>query len=128
MINVSNSNFNKVIGKLNLMPLFGNSFPKLFPILLLIFIFIQVFDLYGKFLNILGLGSGSVESVDGSLEIVEGKKIIMKAKLTSDKKNLKLNRVNLENFKFYDVISSEKTAISLMESGNSMNVKTDFQL
>jgi len=110
MFSITDTNFNKVIGKLNLVPLFGDSFPKVFPILLILFIIIETFDLYGKFLSLIGLQTKNYDNVpdDKSLEIIEGKKIIMKAKLSEEKKKLKFARVNLENFKFYDTINSER--------------------
>ena len=132
MQNITDSNFNRVIGKLNLVPQFGNSFPKVFPILLIVIVVIQLFDIYGKLLNLMGFKNSTNCDIsdDKSHEILEGKKIIMKAKLNDEKKRTKLNRVNMDSFRFYNSPNQERNSQLTLMEGNIFNFapKTDFDI
>lgn len=134
MLNISDSNFNRVIGKLNQVPQFGNSLPNIFPILLIVFVLIEIFDIYGKLLSLMGFRNNKDCEIsdDKSYETQEGKKIIMKAKLNDDKKKLKFHKMSIDNFKFYNSPNLDRnnnSQLSLME-GNIFNFasKTDFNI
>ena len=52
----------KVVGNLDLVPIFGTNFPKFFPIVLIVLCFLTLIDFYGKILKLIGLKRFSFDS------------------------------------------------------------------
>ena len=52
----------KVVGNLDLVPIFGTNFPKFFPIVLIVLCFLTLIDFYGKILKLVGLKRFSFDS------------------------------------------------------------------
>lgn len=100
--------------------------------MLLVVVLIEVFDIYGKLLNLMGFKNSKDCEVsdDKNLEILEGKKIIMKAKLSDEKKRLKLSRMNMDNFRFYHSPNQENASQLTLMEGSIFNFapKTDFDI
>lgn len=43
------------MGKLDMFPIFGEDFPKLFPLLLIIFCLFTILDIFGRILSCIGI-------------------------------------------------------------------------
>lgn len=80
-MNVEDSSFNEIMGSNKIVPIFGESFQKFFPMCLVFLVLFNMTDVYGKVMKALGLqqwdfGADISENLQN-----EGKKILLKGKL-----------------------------------------------
>lgn len=78
MIKVHNTAFNKVMGEINIVPIFGSGFTSVFPITLIILCLFNIYDVYGKFLSYLGLKQFQFTENFTDDKIHEGKQLLYK--------------------------------------------------
>lgn len=81
MINYTDSSFSKVMGDANIVPVFGETFYYIFPILLLLLIVVNVFDVYTLIARMLGLQKFEFEDDFSHEHIEEGRKLLQRARL-----------------------------------------------
>lgn len=80
MIKVQNTAFNKVMGEINIVPIFGSGFTSVFPIILIVLCLFNIYDVYGKFLSYLGLKQFQFAENFKDEKINEGKQLLYKGK------------------------------------------------
>jgi hypothetical protein len=62
LIKVTDTAFNEVMGVINLVPVIGQQFAIFFPLLIIIFVALNLFNVYDKILAMLGLQAYSFSS------------------------------------------------------------------
>ena len=78
MIKVHNTAFNKVMGEINIVPIFGSGFTSVFPIILIVLCLFNIYDVYGKFLSYLGLKQFQFTENFNDEKINEGRQLLYK--------------------------------------------------
>lgn len=78
ILNIENSSFNQVMGKFSVVPVFGETFVKFFPLSLVFLVVFNMTDVYGKVMRTLGLRQWQFSQEAGEELQSEGKKIILK--------------------------------------------------
>eukprot|EP01016_Furgasonia_blochmanni_P050326 TRINITY_DN7766_c0_g1_i3.p2 TRINITY_DN7766_c0_g1~~TRINITY_DN7766_c0_g1_i3.p2 ORF type:complete len:188 (-),score=52.49 TRINITY_DN7766_c0_g1_i3:221-784(-) len=87
MLNVNKiTSFNEAFGSLELLPVFGDKFPTFFPLALILLILCNIFDVYGKILNMLGLNQFIFSEKFNDEKIDEGKRLLARARQTKERK------------------------------------------
>lgn len=90
----SKSSLTSFIGKLNLLPVLGNGFPKIFPSIFGVLLVCKILNIHGKILSMLGLVEEKKPSSTKWNEMVqEGRKVIYKQTFLT-KVSSKSNKTN----------------------------------
>mmetsp|Transcript_25895 Transcript_25895/g.45749 ORF Transcript_25895/g.45749 Transcript_25895/m.45749 type:complete len:439 (+) Transcript_25895:3436-4752(+) len=82
-IKVTGTQFYAVMGVVNLMPVLGEDFVVFFPSLLVLFVILNYFNVFGKLMKALGMSQLSFTDSFNDDKIIEGKSLLNKAR--SDK-------------------------------------------
>ena len=155
MIKIKNTAFQEVMGEVHIIPLFGSSFPSIFPFSLILLCIFNLFDLYGKCLTMLGLEYFQFSQNFNHERIEEGKKLLYKgekkqiiilnicyfkffffflARIAKERKLLSLNSTNLSNLYGYSVNDNDYYSYKILNSENknlmgrnNEKKKNDFQ-
>jgi hypothetical protein len=83
------------MGETDIVPVFGQTFYYIFPILLLILITINAFDVYALIAKMFGLQKFIFESEFSHDNIEEGRKLLQKARLDIESRILNSNTKDL---------------------------------
>lgn len=83
------------------MPVLSQTFQILFPILMIILIVFNAFDVYGRICKKLGLSKFQFESEFDHENIDEGRRLLQKARTDLETKILNSNCKNLAEFRSY---------------------------
>ena len=92
MVNDEGSSFERTMGQ---MPVLGTTFQIFFPILMIILIFFNAFDVYSRICKKLGLSKFQFETEFDHENIDEGKRVLQKARTDLETKILNSNCKNL---------------------------------
>jgi hypothetical protein len=78
ILGIENSSFNQVMGTFSVVPVFGETFVKFFPLSLVFLVVFNMTDVYGKVMRTLGLKKWQFNQDSGEELQTEGKKIVLK--------------------------------------------------
>ena len=79
MIKVTGTYFDDVMGVIDLVPVIGQDFAVFFPLSIIFFVFMNLFNVYGKILTMVGLGNYSYSSSGYAVEkLQEGASLVKK--------------------------------------------------
>jgi hypothetical protein len=101
IINDKNTAFSTVMGNTDIVPVLGQTFYYIFPILLLILIIVNAFDVYSLIAKMFGLQKFIFESDFNHENIEEGKKLLQRARLDIENKILNSNNKDLSEYRSY---------------------------
>ena len=101
IINNGRTAFSKVMGEANIVPVFGETFYIIFPILLIILIIVNIFDVYAMIAKMFGLQKFQFESRFEHENIEEGKRLLQKARIEIENKILNSNNKDLREYRSY---------------------------
>ena len=80
ILNIENSSFNQVMGTFSVVPVFGETFQRFFPLTLLFFVIFNMTDAYGKVMKVLGMKHWDFNRNNGDELQSEGKLIVQRRK------------------------------------------------
>lgn len=72
--------YSEVMGLIDLLPFVGTQFTSFFPLLLIVFCFLNAFKIYGKVMSTLGMSQLSFEDSHSHTKVNEGKALVQRAK------------------------------------------------
>ena len=101
MIDHQKSSFSKVMGEANIVPVFGQTFFYIFPILLLLLILFNVFDVYTLIARMFKLQKFEFESDFSHDNIEEGKRLLQRARTDVESQILNSNSKDLREYRSY---------------------------
>ena len=78
ILDIKEAAFSTIMGKVNLVPVFGTTFPTFFPVLLVFICAMNFFNVYNKIFDYLGINMFKYEEGYTSSNCEEGRKIILK--------------------------------------------------
>ena len=73
------------MGKLDLLPVLGKGFPKIFPIFFALLLLLKAFNVYEKALRCIGVLEGHKQSAGYQEALAEGKKIVFRERMLLNK-------------------------------------------
>lgn len=85
-IKVSGSEFEKVIGVVNIVPVVGEDFAIFFPSILIVFVFMNLFNVYGRLMKALGVSQFQFSDKFEDDQLDLGASLLAKAKLHMQQK------------------------------------------
>jgi hypothetical protein len=78
VLTLDDSDYMTVMGNVKLVPVFGETFPRIFPVVLLVFLLLKAFEVYDKVLRLFGLGEDFGDQQLSRIEEVErGKQVVL---------------------------------------------------
>ena len=80
-IKIKSSVFNKVYGVLNLVPILGQMFSLFFPLMLVVFVLLNLFDVYSKIMTKIGISQYTFSEAYDYHMIAEGRSLLARARL-----------------------------------------------
>src|SRR4051794_34172918 len=87
------------MGIIDMVPILGTDFAEFFPLILIVFCAMNYFNIYGKFLNGLGINQLSFSDNHSEEKLQEGKQLIQRARVDKERelsiKNLKAQSGNM---------------------------------
>ena len=89
------------MGEANIVPVFGESFYFIFPILLILLIVFNIFDVYTWVAGMFGLQKFEFESDFDHENIEEGKRLLQKARTEVENRILNSNSKDLREYRSY---------------------------
>lgn len=84
ILQLDESGFRKIMGRTDNIPLFGESFMRLAPIILFILIFLKYFDIYSKVMLYLGIQDYDLNNINENREAIEEGKVIITEKIKAN--------------------------------------------
>lgn len=80
-IKIEDSVFYKVYGVLNLVPILGEIFSLFFPLMLVVFVLLNLFDVYSKIMTKIGMSQYTFSEAYDDHMIAEGRSLLARARL-----------------------------------------------
>jgi hypothetical protein len=91
-LKVKNTVYSEYMQVIDVVPLVGSKFATFFPLLLLVFAFLNFFQVYGKFMSALGMDSLSLGTKVTADKVADGKNIVLRNRNERERKFLANNR------------------------------------
>ena len=101
MIDHTSSSFSKVMGEANIVPVFGQTFSYIFPILLILLILFNTLNVYSLIARMFNLQKFEFEPDFDHENIEEGRRLLQRARTEVENQILNSNSKDLREYRSY---------------------------